>query len=74
MEDKTIALEQCATDNMVTDTLTKGLPVPVFETQGKNVRKKFQHIVGFRIVHYGIQAPNWIDSEYHKTVQICDMC
>ncbi len=31
MEDKTIVLEQCATDNMVPDALTKGLPVPAFE-------------------------------------------
>ncbi len=31
VEDKTIVLEQCATDNMVADALTKGLPAPAFE-------------------------------------------
>ncbi len=31
VEDKTIVLEQCATDHMVTDALTKGLPAPAFE-------------------------------------------
>jgi hypothetical protein len=31
VEDKTIVLEQCTTDKMVADTLTKGLPAPVFE-------------------------------------------
>ncbi len=31
VEDKTIVLEQCVTDNMVTDSLTKGLPDPAFE-------------------------------------------
>jgi hypothetical protein len=31
VEDKTIVFEQCATDYMVTDALTKGLPAPAFE-------------------------------------------
>ncbi len=31
VEDKTIVLEQCATDNMVEDALTMGLPAPAFE-------------------------------------------
>ncbi len=31
VEDKTIVLEQCATENMVADALTKGLPAPAFE-------------------------------------------
>jgi hypothetical protein len=31
VEDKTIVLEQSATDNMVEDAMTKGLPAPVFE-------------------------------------------
>ncbi len=31
VEVKTIVLEQRATDNMVADALTKGLPVPGFE-------------------------------------------
>ncbi len=31
VEDKTIVLEQCATDHMVVDALTKGLPAPAFE-------------------------------------------
>jgi hypothetical protein len=31
VEDKTIVLEHCATDHMVADTLTKGLPAPAFE-------------------------------------------
>ncbi len=31
VEDKMIVLEQCATDRMVPDALTKGLPDPAFE-------------------------------------------
>jgi hypothetical protein len=31
VEDKTIVLEQCVTDNMVADSLTKGLPALAFE-------------------------------------------
>jgi hypothetical protein len=31
VEDKSIELEQCTTDNMVTDVLTKGLPAPAFD-------------------------------------------
>jgi hypothetical protein len=31
VEDKMIVLEQCATDRMVADALTKGLPAPAFE-------------------------------------------
>jgi hypothetical protein len=31
VEDKTIVLEQCTTDSMMADALTKGLPDPAFE-------------------------------------------
>ena len=31
MEDKTIVLKQCATEKVVADSLTKGLPAPAFE-------------------------------------------
>ena len=75
VEDKTIVLEQCATDHMVADALTKGLPAPAFEKhKTKMLGKKIQRVLGLRSVRYGIQAPNWIDSEYHNTAQICDMC
>ena len=30
-------------------------------------------MLGLRSVRYGIQTPNWIDSEYHNTEQICDV-
>jgi hypothetical protein len=40
VEDKTIVLEQCATDNMVTDALTKGPPAPASEKhKAKNLGK-----------------------------------
>ncbi len=43
VEDKTIVLEQCATDHMVADALTKGLPAPAFwmrSTRQKMLGKK----------------------------------
>ncbi len=42
MEDKTIVLDQCATNNMVADALTKGLPAPAFEKhKEKKLGKNF---------------------------------
>ncbi len=42
VEDKIIVLEQCATDNMVEDALTKGLPAPAFEKhKAKMLGKNF---------------------------------
>jgi hypothetical protein len=46
----------------------------IWEAQGRNAREKIQRMLGLCSVLYGIQAPNWIDSEYHNIAQICDMC
>jgi len=45
--------------------------------QDRNVRKEFQHVLGLCGVYYGVQVPNWIDSESLITLRkyaICVVC
>ncbi len=75
MEDKTIVLEQCATDNMVADVLTKGLPTPAFEKHKSEMigEKSNTCSVYVVIVMVYVQESYWIDLQYHNTTQIYDV-
>ncbi len=75
VEDKTIVLEQCVTDNMVTDVLTKGLPTPAFEKHKSEMigEKSNTCSVYVEFVMVYVQESYWIDLQYHNTTQICDV-
>ena len=53
MEDKTIVLKQCATEKVVADSLTKGLPAPAFERHKAEMLGKLSNACSACVVFTG---------------------